>query len=164
MAEAGIPGGRGSNIPAAERRVKAAELRAAGLSYRQIATQLGISPMTAHKDVRKALAALHDDLKGQARELFAQEWQRLEMPVLPLAKAVKDGDVAAVLVWIKLSESRRKLAGLDEPAKHEVSTQLPGILVLGGVDADAALGVTPEVDPEAPPPAPATEPDGAPAD
>jgi len=37
------------------------------------------------------------------------------MPMISLAPKVKAGDPNAIAVWIKLSESRRKLLGLDSP-------------------------------------------------
>ena len=106
----------------AERRVKALELRKTGGSYRQIGRALGVSQETAHKDVMHGLAELATQAHGHAEEYRALEVERLDVAILAVATLVRAGDLAAIDRWIRLSESRRKLLGLDLPVKVAPTT------------------------------------------
>jgi hypothetical protein len=120
----------GGEFRAAERRLKSVELRSAGLSYRQIGRQLGVSHTLARRDVLAGLKAAQKELGQRSLRLFALEYMRLELPVSQLAVKIMQGDLDAVDVWIKLSESRRELLGLDAPKRTgqthagEVITQI----------------------------------------
>lgn len=132
----------GTRETAADRRVKALDLRKAGHSYRAIGAELGISVAQAHDDVQRALAALAKLERQTAEEYRALELARLDtlaveaMRVLlathPLISGGKvlsgftdegtaigltdDGPkLAAIEKLIRISESRRKLLGLDKP-------------------------------------------------
>jgi hypothetical protein len=117
-----MPVKAGKEMKAAKRRIEAARLRTLGLSYRQIGEQLGVSHEQARKDVRKALELGIEDLRKYGHVLVALEYQRLELPVLKLAARVQDGDPRAIDIWIKLSESKRKLLGLDAPEKRDLTS------------------------------------------
>jgi hypothetical protein len=106
---------RGSDAAAALRRLKAARLRAGGMSFRDIGEALGVSHTQARADYRAGLKALHGRLGKRVEELTLLELERLELPVAGLKPAVEAGDPQAVDAWRKLSESRRKLLGLDAP-------------------------------------------------
>lgn len=110
---------KGADAAAAHRRLDAARLRAEGKSFRQIAAALSVSLRQAFLDVRAGLKALHERLGERVEELSALELERLELPVAGLAPAVEAGDPQSVDAWRRLSESRRKLLGLDAPEKHE---------------------------------------------
>lgn len=112
---------RGSEVKAAERRLEAVRLRAEGLSYRQIGERLQVSYTQAHNDVRAGLKSLHGKLGERMEEYVRLELERLEMPLSVLAKQVLGGDLDALEQWRKLSESRRKLLGLDAAEKHIVT-------------------------------------------
>ena len=135
---------KGSDVASAERRVVAVRLRAAGLSFRRIAERLGITHTQARRDILAGLSALHKELVQQTKELVALEKERLEMPLARLAKIIQDknADVRdkclAIETWRKLSESRRKLLGLDQPDKQQI---------LGDADAPIQIiSVTKPVD------------------
>lgn len=130
-------------VTAAERALRAVELRKAGMSYEQIATQ----PISATdkrqlypgKDGRKRafdavnghLMQLARDTRGRVEELRALEIARLddmEVAITPStrpARAVRcpeegcrgvmwrEPDVAAVNARLRLGERRSKLEGLD---------------------------------------------------
>lgn len=110
-------GRRGSEIAAAARREQSTELRCLGASYRQIGQQLQISHTQARKDVMAGLEAAHQHLGQLGERLLALEYQRLEVPMVALATRIKNGDLNAIDRWIRLSESRRRLLGLDAPEK-----------------------------------------------
>jgi hypothetical protein len=94
------------------------------------------------------LEAVHQKLVRAANELIALEWQRLEMPVPSLATAIEQGNVQAVEAWRKLSESRRRLRGLDARARADISSggrslaadlrELMGVIMKAPADEPAA--------------------------
>lgn len=133
-----------ARIDAAERRYKALDLRKQGQSYRAIGAQLNISEAQAHTDVQTALRRLAALELASADELRALELARLDMLIVEAARVLAathpyvsggkvlsgftpDGQpigltddgpkLAAIKELRALSESRRKLLGLDAPAK-----------------------------------------------
>jgi hypothetical protein len=96
-----------------ERAADAARLRAMGLSYRQIGNLQGVSNSTAHDRVMKALAAVPVE---SVSELRAIEVVRID---LLIARAFDEFErnphtsLAVIESVRRLSESRRKLLGLD---------------------------------------------------
>ena len=106
-----------NRINAAERRGQALERRKMGMSYRAIGDALGVSEKTAHQDVQAALASLAELEQASADEYRALELMRLDTALLALAPKLKYGDPQVVNAWVKVSESRRKLLGLDAPTK-----------------------------------------------
>lgn len=96
-----------------ERRLKAFELRKAGASYRQIGRKLGVSGKTAHEDVQAVLSDLVAQSLSSAAEYRALELERLDAASLALFQHLETGDPQIVNSWVKVSESRRKLLGLD---------------------------------------------------
>lgn len=129
--------GKGSEVGVAERRAEAVRLRSRGMSYREIGALLGVCGPTAYRYVRAGLDALHKELVAGTARLVAQEWDRLELPLPALQQRVLEGDLDAIDCWRKLSESRRKLRGLDEPDKHTLANP-PGeaFKTFQGIDAD----------------------------
>lgn len=107
----------GKREAAAERRVKALELRKARASYRAIGRALGISEAQAFRDVKSALAQIAKVTEVKAGELRTLELEALDMAAVAIISLVRAGDVQAIDRWIKLSESRRKLLGIDAPTE-----------------------------------------------
>lgn len=125
----------GKREAAAERRQKALDLRKAGNSYRAIGAQLNISEAQAHTDVQTALARLAALELASADELRTLELARLDTLAVEAARILSethpyvsggkvlpniadDGPrLQAIDRLLRISESRRKLLGLDAPAK-----------------------------------------------
>lgn len=146
----GARGGRGRyerGMDAVQRDAEAAELRGQGLSYRAIADAQGCSVSVAYERVHRAF---RETLTEPAEQARAVELARLEnahdaaLAVLLRehvlisngkvvfddagAPIVDDGPTLQAIDRIRaLSESRRKLLGLDAPQRHE--------LTLGEIDA-----------------------------
>jgi len=101
----------------ADRQVRALQLRIAGLSYRAIAREMDISVATAHGDVMDALAELAEQQQANAEQLRALELERLDTLALAASRilrvATNTMQLAAIDRLIRISESRRKLLGLD---------------------------------------------------
>lgn len=127
----------------AERDAKACRMRVAGLTYDQIAGELGFRDRSgARRAVKRALAATAREPAG---ELIALELERLDHLTRQLQRALVDisyavtaggkivchpatGEllrdygpvIAAARELRQVSESRRKLLGLDAPAKTRI--------------------------------------------
>ena len=113
---------------ATERRYQALELKKAGLSYRQIA-RLGrekgwatknYSEGAAHKDVQIELERLAEKCQESAKGVRELELARLDRLLAALNRGISEGDTQAINSAIRLSESRRKLLGVDAPDRAEL--------------------------------------------
>lgn len=129
---------------AAERRLQVLELRKQRSSFRDIGTALGISEAQAHRDYKAAMVHLIELEEASADELRTMELMGLDTLAVealrilqadhPLVSGGKvlsgftedgkpvgltdDGPkLAAIAELRRISESRRKLLGLDAPAK-----------------------------------------------
>ena len=124
----------------AERDAEAARLRGRGLSYRAIAAELKIDVHTAHDAVQRALRAIRAEGAAEARTLELERLDLAQAAVMQALEAkhftVNQGRIiyhgegpltdwapvlAAVDRLVKISESRRKLLGLDAEQKVSVS-------------------------------------------
>lgn len=108
-----------------KRQLTALDLRISGLSYRAIADKLStpestISHVQIFRDVENELARLAELRADKGETLRELELLRLDKVVEHLASWVESGNVGAVNAWIKASERRSKMLGLDAPTKHEV--------------------------------------------
>lgn len=112
MSESTTSSGR---LRAAQRRIQALELRKAGADYRSIGKALGISAQAAWRHVSIALAQMRDVTAEQAAELRHVEFLRLEEATKAVYVRVRNGDVAAIDRFVRLSERRSALMGLDSP-------------------------------------------------
>jgi PAS domain-containing protein len=139
-------------LAAAEKQRQALELRKAGVGFVKIAEILGYKgPSGAFQAVSAALART---LRLPAEQLRAVEEERLDMALEAIAGPVREGNLKAVDRWLRCSESRRKLLGLDAPERQEVKGTL-GLQVVeevvgaggpapDGEDAPGPGGVPPE--------------------
>jgi len=134
---------RGRKLQTMERDAQALDLHYRGLGYRQIATQMGWrSPAAAHQAVRRAIADTYTLSRTEAVKVEEQRLDALERAFNRVSATkhyvtaagvgvvrhpdtgqplVDDGPVIhAGLALLRVSESRRKLLGLDRPARVEV--------------------------------------------
>lgn len=96
-------------------------LMVVGKSERQIAVEMGVSPSGAHAMCR-AIIDIYTERRGELADKYrSMELQRLEHATAALAPKVKKGNLLAIDRWVRLSESRRKLLGVDAPTKQAVS-------------------------------------------
>jgi hypothetical protein len=160
--------GRGKNgkftrsVDTAARDAEAAHLRSRGLSYRQIAEQVGYQDDSgAYRAVQRALVATVTEPAEEVRALALAQLDQLALAALGVlerqhvtvsqGRIVREEDgtpilddapvLAAIDRLVKIQERRAKLLGLDAPARHEVVS-------LDALDAEIArltaeLGRTP---------------------
>jgi len=111
------------HIEANARAAHALAMRQRGHSYRAIAAKLGVSLSTAHGYVADALAELRTQTREQAetlRDLEAQKLDQIERSVWRAMRKASAADVAKLANSLRaLSESRRRLLGLDRPQQIE---------------------------------------------
>lgn len=92
-------------------------MRRAGASYSAIGDHFGIARETVFHKVRDELRNMP---REEATELRALEAVKLDQAEFKLQAGIKAGDVKAITALVRVSESRRKLLGLDMPEQHEV--------------------------------------------
>ena len=109
------------NLTLQERRIRAVTLRRAGVGYRAIAKELGVSVGRAWGLVDEALRAVLVDGTERLRQI---EGERLDDAQRALWPAVVSGDLRAVDVFVRLSARRARLFGLDVEAESEVDREV----------------------------------------
>lgn len=112
-----VPQQLGNAAKWAEEADQCLEMRIGGLTYRQIATIMTdrghrMSQETARSRINWAVDRI---LTPNVEQLRKIEGERLDVAQRALLPAVARGDVNAINGWIRLSESRRRLHGLDSP-------------------------------------------------
>jgi orotate phosphoribosyltransferase-like protein len=114
---------------AAARRVRAVELKTAGLTYAQVAAELGYTSRgTAYNIVAKALREQTAEAVADLRHL---ENARLDALQVALWDAAIDGDVSAVVAVVKIVQARVHLNGLEAAGDGvEVMPQTPRTLIV----------------------------------
>lgn len=116
------------DIEAAERRLKALELRRAGMSYRAIAEQLDCDPSAAYRHVATELQNMREACKEAAKDLRDLELSRLDLYLRALMPKILAGDTKAVTAALGVGKRRAELTGLDAPVKLETSGNLYTVL------------------------------------
>jgi hypothetical protein len=107
----------GAKATAADRRQQSFELHRAGASYRAIGAQLNISEAQAYRDVQAVLARLAEMELANAAEYRTLELARLNALLLKTWQQVQTGNLKAIGMALRISESMRKLLGLDAAPK-----------------------------------------------
>ena len=93
------------------RELQVLELRRAGMTFQQIADEVGYADRSnAHAAYKRAIARAFQQPAAEVRELEADRLDRLQLAVW--ARALR-GDLAAVDRVLKISERRARLLGLD---------------------------------------------------
>ena len=107
-----------ARVRARARRVEALSLRLAGLSYETIGDRLGISEEGARDLVNRTLERAESKVVDQERAL---ENARLDRAQAAIWTKVIEGDLKAVDTYLRISQRRAKMNGLDAPTKIDLS-------------------------------------------
>lgn len=113
---------RPSDIQARQREADALRLRLAGLTLEQIAAQVGLqTPTGAWHAITRALerAVPPEDVD----QLRATEAARLDRLLAARWQAALQGDDKAVDQCLRIIDQRRRLYGLDRPAKIDATVE-----------------------------------------
>jgi hypothetical protein len=107
-------------VKIAEKEANVFSLRMAGASFQAIADRVGYSgPSGAYAAFQNALRRLVVENPDEARLM---ELVRLDAVQIETFRMAQQGQLSAVDRYLKISEARRKLTGLDAPQKIDVET------------------------------------------
>jgi hypothetical protein len=119
----------GIKVSAADKKLRALELRKECCTYQDIADQLGCSRGNAYKLVAKALAELTEKVRSSADDLRELENMRLDSLWSKAYDRAQEGDLSAINTCLRISERRSKLNGLDSPTRTDITvTPVPPAL------------------------------------
>jgi|DewCreStandDraft_4_1066084.scaffolds.fasta_scaffold92307_1 hypothetical protein len=114
-------------IKAVDKHAQALRMRQAGASYSDIARVLGYKGASGAYNAIQS--ALRKTLQEPAEELRILELSRLDEALKAIWTDVKKGSLFAIDRFLKISERRSRLLGLD--AKTEISLQ--GEIISGNI-------------------------------
>lgn len=103
------------------RRLKAWNLRAQGKSYREIGKDLGVSHVTAWKDVETFHQEESDSIREEAKHHIAMAVQRNDRIIAVLQPLAEQGDFEAMDRLDKFEKRRAALIGMDAPDRKEIT-------------------------------------------
>lgn len=113
-------------MKAAERRLRALELRRAGLTYQQIGDQMGITRQAANQLIRRVMNETLSKTAESAQVAVCLELERLDEWQVQVIREMRKGNVLpAVDRLLKIAERRAKLLGLDAPKQHKAEVSGP---------------------------------------
>jgi predicted DNA-binding protein (UPF0251 family) len=127
-------------VTLAEGEAQALELKIKGWSYERIARKQGTSTSTAYRRVQNALADVTIAPATELKELEDRRLEALVEALWPVALEPGEHQIGAVRELRKLSESRRKLHGLDAPTRRalEVFAHDDWATLIGRLEAELA--------------------------
>lgn len=108
---------RAAEVERAERLKKMVLLRKVGMTLQAIADQCGVNKSTVSRELDKAYKELYHEDANQHVQLELARLEELQRAIYP---AALKGDVKAVNASVRVSESKRKLLGIDKPTKLEL--------------------------------------------
>ena len=109
---------------------KAFDLRVAGNSFRAIGEQCGVTTQTAYYAVMRVLEATIDQTKESSKKLREMELTRIDTALHAIWPKVEAGNEFSIDRFVKLSERRAKLTGIDAPTKLQHSGDEDNPLVI----------------------------------
>lgn len=114
-------------IALTERQQTALSLRKSGASFRAIASHISLLPGNekyseglAHADVAACLKAINASTSLDTEEYRSLELERLDTAQLAIASKVQSGDLGSIDRWLRISERRSALLGLDAPIRLKI--------------------------------------------
>lgn len=105
-------------ITAEMRREEALQLRLAGLPYRAIAKQMGLSVSSVHETIQVALKEIRESVGEKAVEMRDLEIERCD--AILAAHWAKIGEAASAGVVLRAMQRRADLLGLDAPKNLKI--------------------------------------------
>jgi hypothetical protein len=132
---------RKNNPELAERRRRAVELRLEGVSYEDIAVEVGLkSAGGAHRLVARALEASYREPADELRTLELERLDSLTRALWskctgedPITGKTSKINLKAVDRAVRVMERRAKLLGLDAPVKQDITTNGEAVSTQGTV-------------------------------
>jgi hypothetical protein len=100
-----------------ERRAKVAALVLSGMTYREIKQEIGCSMGTISSDMKAMMEQWSNEQVQNLDDWREIELKRLDAALKAIWPQVEAGDLKANAAFVRLSERRSKLKGLDAPSK-----------------------------------------------
>lgn len=110
-----------TQIEANLRRLKAVEMRTAGMSYAQISERLNIPVYRVYNDIAAVMKQHEKEMSSSIEFMRIQQELRLDRMLEALRPGIESGDQQSIMAAIRIEDRRAKLRGLDSPAKSEIS-------------------------------------------
>ena len=107
-------------MKAAEKRSLAFQLKKKGTKVDDIASTLGVSTRMVHKYIRTEIDRLRDENTEDAQYLIDMEDARLDDILFSISTNGTPNSVKSNNIKLKVSESRRKLHGINAPDKVDI--------------------------------------------
>lgn len=126
--------------PADERRERVFTMRLAGASIAQIAKKEGVSKAF----ISRLLDTVLKEPTPSIAEMRNLENARLDLVQMKLMKAVNEGDLKATQLYLRVSERRARLNGLDAPHQIMVSANVRVEMERQLAELEAAIELIPE--------------------
>ena len=108
-------------VKAIDRSAEAVALRKSGHTYREIATEMGISVSRAHAAVMRAIDQCLDEIAETAPTVREVELIRLDAIIKTLWARVEMGENEAIDRVLKVMERRSRYLGLDAARKVDAT-------------------------------------------
>ena len=106
---------------ALDRSSAAFKMRVSGMSYRQIAGELGVSIGTVHNWLKEWREEYQLANEEDAHTLRADESARLDSMLLALQPKIEAGEERAIDTALRIQARRAALWGIDAPTRAEVA-------------------------------------------
>lgn len=135
--------GTRNEVHVVDLQLRAVEMRRDRYSYAEIAEELGLAAQTVLAWINRYREETASEVRSLDREMVNDEIRELDYLRHVLSPDIKARDHSAIGLALKISESKRKLLGLDNPQKHEVQITIrefqgfdPLAAVRGELDPD----------------------------
>jgi hypothetical protein len=154
----------GARVLRAERAGRALELRKAGLTFRQIGAEMGVTEQRAHQIVTQELARLNARRAEDAEAVTRLEVERLDALLATVWPKALEGDLPAFDRVLAVLARRAKLLGIDaeRPANGVTMQNINvGVEMTDHERADAIAALLSRVGDSYPGPHPETPADNA---
>lgn len=116
-----VPEPKDRELALQARRTKAVSMALAGLSDEQVGRELGISTSGARELIARTL---EDTRNYQVDQMRQVENARLDRAQAAIWSEVLKGDLKAINAFIRISERRSRMNGLDAPSKIQMSVSV----------------------------------------
>jgi transcriptional regulator len=110
---------RASPVSRAKRRNRVLELRAAGLTEDQIASQVGITQQGVNQIIARALENMANDSAERVEQIRAMKLFELDQLKRAIWADALKGNLKAVREAVKIIQVQAKISGAEAPVKVE---------------------------------------------
>jgi predicted transcriptional regulator len=115
-------------VNAADKRLRALQLRQEGLTYAKIAAELGVSVRRVRQLVDEEFARLLDQKQAVAVDAMEKNLKRLDDLLAAVWDEAMEGETEAVKTALAVIDRTNRMLGLEAPSKQETRMHFAGTL------------------------------------